>query len=119
MPAAPYVVRERVLPAHIRPHAPIVWDVTEAHTRRAVAYGVHVCPDRAHAHADRLTRRAQEAALQEERADQVERAADRARIGARLYRDRTNLPFPCTATTSPAPSSSDRAARTVPRETPY
>lgn len=79
-PPAPYVVRERLLPPHIRPHAPVVYDVTEAHTTRPVAHGVHTCPDRAADHAERLGYQAERAAIIADRAEQAARAADRARI---------------------------------------
>lgn len=78
-----YVVRERTLPPHIRPDRPIVYDVTETHTTRPVAYGVHTCPDHARKHALHLTQRARIAAQDTEHTEETERAATRARIRAR------------------------------------
>ncbi|WP_435109938.1 hypothetical protein [Nocardiopsis synnemataformans] len=77
-----YVVRERTLPAHIRPGRPTVYDVTEAHTTRAVPHGVHTCPDRAAAHAERLIRKAAMTRMASDQVDAFERVRDRARIAA-------------------------------------
>jgi hypothetical protein len=78
-----FVVRSRTLPAHVRPGRRAVYDVTEGHTDRAVPWGVHTCPDRAAAHAARLTRRAQATAAAEDRAEVAERARVRARLTAK------------------------------------
>lgn len=80
-----YMVRERVLSPRLqaaRPGRPTVYDVTEAHTARPVPHGVHTCPDRAAAHADRLIRKTTMAQMADRQLDAFERVRDRARIAA-------------------------------------
>jgi hypothetical protein len=87
MAATPrHVVRPRTLPPHLRTDAlHTVYDVTEAHTTRPGPWGVHTSPARARAHADRLDRRAAQAAAAEQAQDDAELI--RARIAARVKRE--------------------------------
>jgi hypothetical protein len=52
-----YAVRERTLPAHLqadRPGRPTVYDVVAVPSQYVVPWGIHLTPERARVHADRL-----------------------------------------------------------------
>lgn len=58
---ARYAVRERTLPAHLqadRPGRPTVFDVVAVPSGCVVPWGIHLTPERARAHADRLNTKA-------------------------------------------------------------